>query len=105
MNAIVPAGNFATDFFVHYMADNLGRRNTLTIGLLVLFLGIGLQTGATIMGMFLAGRFIGGVGSSMGTGLYLISEGKSTSLLDMYSAGNLRQDFWNAILSYYPQQS
>ena len=74
MNAIVPAGNFAINFFVPYMADGIGRKNTLIVGLLVLFVGIGLQTGATNMGMFIASRFIGGVGASMGTGPYLITE-------------------------------
>jgi MFS family permease len=74
MNPIVPAGNFAINFFVPYMADGIGRKNTLIVGLLVLFVGIGLQTGATNMGMFIASRFIGGVGASMGTGPYLITE-------------------------------
>jgi sugar porter (SP) family MFS transporter len=74
MNAIVPAGNFAINFFVPYMVDGIGRKNTLIVGLLVLFVGIGLQTGATNMGMFIASRFIGGVGASMGTGPYLITE-------------------------------
>ena len=74
MNAIVPAGNFAINIFVPYMADHWGRKRTLIIGLLVLFVGIGIQTGSVNIGMFIASRFIGGVGASMGTGPYLITE-------------------------------
>lgn len=74
MNAIVPAGNFLINIFVPYLADNLGRKKTLFIGLGVIFVGIVLQTASVNMGMFITSRFIGGVGASMGTGPYLIAE-------------------------------
>ncbi|KAJ5197727.1 uncharacterized protein N7498_006844 [Penicillium cinerascens] len=74
MNAIVPAGNLVINFFMPYMADHWGRKRTLIIGDLILFVGIAIQTGSVNMGMFIASRFIGGVGASFGTGPYLITE-------------------------------
>lgn len=74
MNAIVPAGNLLINFFVPYMADHWGRKRTLIIGDIILFIGIAIQTGSVNMGMFIASRFIGGVGASFGTGPYLITE-------------------------------
>lgn len=74
MNAIVPAGNLLINFFVPWMADNWGRKRTLIVGDSILFVGIILQASAQNMGMFIASRFIGGVGGSFGTGIYLITE-------------------------------
>lgn len=72
MNAIVPAGNPL--IFVPYMADHWGRKRMLIIGDCILFIGIAIQTSSVNMGMFIASRFIGGVGASSDTGIYLITE-------------------------------
>lgn len=50
------------------ICDHLGRKYGVLIGSLIVCLGVGLQAGATSFGMFLAARFLIGMGMALATG-------------------------------------
>ena len=59
-NASVPA-----IFFSSYLADLLGRRTGITVGMVVLLVGVVLQVVPTVdTGMYIGGRFLVGMGSA-----------------------------------------
>ncbi|CAG8939338.1 unnamed protein product [Penicillium salamii] len=75
--AIQNIGGVCALLFSSYIADSLGRRAGVTIGLLVLFVGTIIQVVPSVnSNMFLAGRFLVGLGSnvSQGSAPLLITE-------------------------------
>lgn len=65
MNGCFCGGGFFGACFVAWSSDALGRKKTLWIATIVAIVGGALQGGAAHIGMFLAGRIIGGF--SVGT--------------------------------------
>lgn len=65
LNGINSAGAVVGSFFQAWSADYYGRKRTMQIGCVILIIGGSLCAGAVTMGMFLAGRFVAGVGSAM----------------------------------------
>lgn len=65
LNGINSAGAIVGCLFQAWSADYYGRKRTLQFGCLVLIVGGALCSGAVNMGMFLAGRFIAGVGAAI----------------------------------------
>jgi len=64
-NAIQNVGGLASVFFAGYVADRLGRRLGIAIGLSFIFLGVILQViPQTDSGLFIGGRFLVGFGSN-----------------------------------------
>lgn len=59
---VMSVGSLVGLLFTPYLLDSLGRRVSLLVGALFMLLGIALQAGATGFGMFVAARFILGVG-------------------------------------------
>ena len=57
INAIQSLGAFIAFPMVAYFVNHYGRKKALAVGYCWLLLGVGLQTGATGPGMFIAGRF------------------------------------------------
>lgn len=60
--SILSAGTFFGALFSPVLADRFGRRPALMISTWVFNLGVILQTAATAIPMFLAGRFFAGLG-------------------------------------------
>lgn len=65
LNGINSAGAIVGCFLQAWTADYFGRKRTLQLGCVVLIVGGALCSGAVNMGMFLAGRFIAGVGAAI----------------------------------------
>ena len=57
------AGNFAGSLMNMYLPDRFGRLNVVRFASVVSILGAGMQTGAKSLGVLLAGRAIGGIGT------------------------------------------
>ena len=60
--SILSAGTFFGALSSPFLADHIGRRLGLIISTLVFILGVILQTAATALPLFLAGRFFAGFG-------------------------------------------
>ena len=60
--SILSAGTFFGALTSPFLADNIGRRLALIASTLVFVLGVILQTAATALPLFLAGRFFAGFG-------------------------------------------
>lgn len=62
-SAILQVGSFSAIFFSSYLADLLGRRAGITVGMVVLLVGVVLQVVPTVdTGMYIGGRFLVGMG-------------------------------------------
>ncbi|EXF83954.1 hypothetical protein CFIO01_08458 [Colletotrichum fioriniae PJ7] len=75
--AIVNIGGFSALFFSPYIADFYGRRIATAIGIIILVVGVIIQSVPSVNeGMFIGGRFLVGFGSniSIGAGPLLIME-------------------------------
>ncbi|KAH8697787.1 general substrate transporter [Talaromyces proteolyticus] len=75
--AIQNIGGICALFFASYAADIIGRRAGVTIGLIIIFVGTIIQVVPSVnSGMFIAGRFLVGLGSniSQGSAPLLITE-------------------------------
>ncbi|KAF7523489.1 hypothetical protein G7054_g11746 [Neopestalotiopsis clavispora] len=67
--AIVNIGGFAALFISPYIADMFGRRNATAIGVVVLIVGVILQSIPQVNnGLFIGGRFLVGFGSNISIG-------------------------------------
>ncbi|KAH8811344.1 general substrate transporter [Xylogone sp. PMI_703] len=62
LNAIFSVGQVVGLPLVPYLADHIGRKWTILVGSSLIFLGVVLQTVAINIGMFIAARFIIGLG-------------------------------------------
>ncbi|KAK1091113.1 hypothetical protein LTR48_006957 [Friedmanniomyces endolithicus] len=62
LNAIFSVGQVVGLPFVPLLADGIGRKWTILLGSSLIFLGVILQTVSTTIGMFIAARFIIGLG-------------------------------------------
>ncbi|KAF2164406.1 hypothetical protein M409DRAFT_67913 [Zasmidium cellare ATCC 36951] len=68
-SAILQVGAFSAIFFSSYLADILGRRAGVSVGVVVLVIGVILQVVPTVdSGMFIGGRFLVGMGSNLSQG-------------------------------------
>ncbi|KAJ9631893.1 hypothetical protein H2203_000293 [Taxawa tesnikishii (nom. ined.)] len=65
LNAIQSVGSMCALPIGPNLADWVGRQRTILIGSLIVALGAGLQSGARDVGMFIAGRYFIGLGSSL----------------------------------------
>ncbi|KAH8883237.1 putative hexose transporter [Thozetella sp. PMI_491] len=61
-NCVMSVGALCGLLFLPYLMDNWGRKPSIILGSCFMLLGIGLQTGATSFGMFVAARLILGLG-------------------------------------------
>ncbi|KAK3110149.1 hypothetical protein LTR53_015864 [Teratosphaeriaceae sp. CCFEE 6253] len=62
LNAIFSVGQVVGLPFVPLLADGIGRKWTILLGSSLIFLGVVLQTASNTIGMFIAARFIIGLG-------------------------------------------
>ncbi|OZJ02060.1 hypothetical protein BZG36_04964 [Bifiguratus adelaidae] len=62
INAIMSIGSLVGVFFAPPASDRLGRKWAIIIGSVIMIIGVALQTGATVIGMFIAARFLIGFG-------------------------------------------
>ncbi|KAH0156455.1 general substrate transporter, partial [Aureobasidium melanogenum] len=68
-SAILQVGSFSAIFFSSYLADLLGRRAGIAVGMVVLLVGVVLQVVPTVdTGMYIGGRFLVGMGSNIAQG-------------------------------------
>ncbi|KAH7350042.1 MFS transporter [Plectosphaerella cucumerina] len=77
LTAIVNVGGFSALFFSPYIADYFGRRIGVALGVVILVVGVVIQSVPSVnQGMFIGGRFLMGFGSniSIGAGPLLIME-------------------------------
>ncbi|OAL30003.1 hypothetical protein AYO22_01909 [Fonsecaea multimorphosa] len=65
LNAIQSVGSICSLPYAPYLADSIGRKKTIFFGSCFVALGVALQTAAQNIGMFIAGRFFIGHGSSV----------------------------------------
>ncbi|BCS30126.1 sugar porter family MFS transporter [Aspergillus puulaauensis] len=69
LTAIHNIGGICALFFSSYLADLLGRRACVSLGTIVLFVGVIVQSAPSVnRGMFIAGRFLVGLGSNISQG-------------------------------------
>ncbi|CZS93650.1 probable hexose transporter [Rhynchosporium agropyri] len=75
-NAAMSMGSLIGMFFVPYMIDRWGRKIGVVLGCCIMLLAVGIQTGATNFGMFIAARLILGLGDTivLGAAPLLIAE-------------------------------
>ena len=75
-NASMSLGSLIGLFIVPYMIDAFGRRLGCFVGCLIMLLAVGLQSGATGFGMFIAARLLIGFGDCivLGSAPLLIAE-------------------------------
>jgi MFS family permease len=57
-------GSIGALAFIPPIIDRWGRKSGIYIGSMIVFLGVGLQAGASNFDMFIAGRFLLGFGMS-----------------------------------------
>ncbi|KAK3620639.1 hypothetical protein LTR56_023298 [Elasticomyces elasticus] len=62
LNAIFSVGQVCGLPFVPLLADGIGRKWTILLGSTLIFIGVVIQTVSTTIGMFIAARFIIGLG-------------------------------------------
>jgi sugar porter (SP) family MFS transporter len=67
LNAIQSVGAVVAIPTVPYFSDGIGRKYTIIIGCILMFIGIALQSAAVNIGMFIAARFMIGFGVSYST--------------------------------------
>ncbi|KAJ3377543.1 hypothetical protein HDU84_008529, partial [Entophlyctis sp. JEL0112] len=67
--SIMAVGEFGGALLSSPVADSVGRRFGVVIGCLVLSIGVAMQTGAPELGVFIAGRVIGGFGIGLVSGI------------------------------------
>lgn len=95
-SAIMQVGSFSAIFFSSYLADLLGRRAGITVGMVVLLVGVVLQVVPTVdTGMYIGGRFLVGMGLAT-TAITYLTTITDCSLLDrtLHKAQH-RCSFWN----------
>jgi len=68
LNAIMSAGSICAVPISPFLADWRGRRLAILIGLVIMFVGVALQSAATNLGMFIGARFLIGFGISLAHG-------------------------------------
>ncbi|KAL4885269.1 general substrate transporter [Aspergillus karnatakaensis] len=69
LTAIHNTGGICALFFSSYIADLLGRRAGVAVGIVVIFVGVIIQSVPSVdRGMFIAGRFLVGMGSNISQG-------------------------------------
>jgi MFS family permease len=68
LNAIMSAGSLVAIPFTPYAADILGRRMGILTGVLIMILGVILQSVSISLGMFIAARFFLGFGVAIAHG-------------------------------------
>jgi len=68
LNAIMSVGSIVAIPISPWLADWRGRRLAIIIGLLIMFLGVALQTASQNLGMFIGARFLIGFGISLAHG-------------------------------------
>ncbi|KZT08225.1 general substrate transporter [Laetiporus sulphureus 93-53] len=62
LSAMQNIGSLAAYPFAPYLSDGIGRRMTIFVGSAIILVGVGIQSAATNMGMFIGGRFLIGFG-------------------------------------------
>ncbi|KAJ3119643.1 hypothetical protein HK100_000210 [Physocladia obscura] len=67
--SIMAVGEFSGALLSSPVADSIGRRFGIVLGCLVLSISVAMQTGAQELGLFIAGRVIGGVGIGLVSGI------------------------------------
>ncbi|KAJ3082797.1 hypothetical protein HK100_009590, partial [Physocladia obscura] len=67
--SIMAVGEFGGALLSSPVADSLGRRYAVMVGCLVLAIGAAMQTGAQGLGVFIAGRVVGGFGIGLISGV------------------------------------
>ncbi|KAL4996727.1 general substrate transporter [Aspergillus recurvatus] len=69
MTAIHNIGGICALLFSSYLADLLGRRAGVAVGIIIIFVGVVVQSVPSVnRGMFIAGRFLVGLGSNISQG-------------------------------------
>lgn len=58
LNAIMSVGSMCAIPISPWLADWRGRRLAIIIGILIMFVGVALQTASVSLGMFIAARFL-----------------------------------------------
>lgn len=98
-SAILQVGSFSAIFFSSYLADLLGRRAGITVGMVVLLVGVVLQVVPTVdTGMYIGGRFL------VGMGLATTAITNSTTITDSFLLDLIlhkaqhRCSFWNLLI-------
>lgn len=76
---LIPAA--LASFFAGHLADQLGRRKGISIGVFIFGIGAAIEAGAVSLGMFIAGRVVEGLGEGLFLGnlVVLICEISPTS--------------------------
>ncbi|KAJ3096967.1 hypothetical protein HK100_005461 [Physocladia obscura] len=67
--SIMAVGEFGGALLSSPVADSIGRRYAIMLGCLVLSVGVAMQTGAEGLGVFIAGRVVGGFGIGLVSGV------------------------------------
>ncbi|PCH35315.1 general substrate transporter [Wolfiporia cocos MD-104 SS10] len=67
LNAIQNIGSLAAYPFAPYLSDGIGRRRTIWFGACIMLIGVGVQTGARSLSMFIGARFCIGFGLTFAT--------------------------------------
>ncbi|KAJ3390348.1 hypothetical protein HDU84_007603 [Entophlyctis sp. JEL0112] len=67
--SIMAVGEFCGALLSSPVADSIGRRFGVMAGCLVLAIGVAMQTGASDLGVFIAGRVVGGFGIGLVSGI------------------------------------
>ncbi|KAE8149876.1 general substrate transporter [Aspergillus avenaceus] len=89
--SVIQAGSFLGALVSAYMANAIGRRLSLILSALVLFVGVAMQAGASgIIGLLYAGRFIAGV-----------SIGLASSVCPIYIAENAPRGIRGLLTGFY----
>ncbi|CCX12143.1 general substrate transporter [Pyronema domesticum] len=68
LNAIMSVGSMCAIPIAPWLADWRGRRVAIVIGIIIMFVGVALQTASVNLGMFTASRFLIGFGVSLAHG-------------------------------------
>ncbi|KAB8222351.1 general substrate transporter [Aspergillus novoparasiticus] len=89
--SVIQAGSFLGALVSTYVANAIGRRLSLILSALILFVGVAMQASASgIIGAFYAGRFIGGV-----------SIGIASSVCPIYIAENAPRGIRGLLTGFY----
>ncbi|KAE8315833.1 general substrate transporter [Aspergillus transmontanensis] len=89
--SVIQAGSFLGALVSTYVANAIGRRLSLILSALILFVGVAMQAGASgIIGVLYAGRFIGGV-----------SIGIASSVCPIYIAENAPRGIRGLLTGFY----
>lgn len=94
-SAILQVGSFSA-IFSSYLADLLGRRAGITVGMIVLLVGVVLQVVPTVdTGMYIGGRFLVGMGLVNTAITYFATITDCSSIDQTLHRAQHRYSFWN----------